>query len=87
MDEGDERTVRTRTWHLVDQAHATRLELRQGGDEIRDPERKVVDPRSAPGDIPGNRRILGRRLQQFQRDPSRIRGWWIEDDEVRPDSL
>ena len=67
VDEGDERTFGAGSRLLVDQANAARLELRQRGADVIDPQGDVMEPGSALLDVPGDGRIGGGPLEQLER--------------------
>ena len=67
MDERDQRVLRPGPRLGVDQADAARLELLERGANVLDPQRDVVEARTALLDVFRDRRVRRRRLEQFER--------------------
>src|SRR5688572_3168316 len=66
MDEGHQRALGTRPRLIVDQPHPASLQLRERRPDVVDAERHMMEAWAALLDKPGDRRIAGGRLEQFQ---------------------
>jgi hypothetical protein len=64
--EGNERAMRTGTRRLVDQSDATLLQSRERCRQIVDSQRDVVQARAPLRQVPGNRRTVISRFEQFE---------------------
>ena len=67
MDEGHERSVCALPRDLVDQANASLLQACQGGADVGDAQREMVDARATLRDVFRDGRIVRGALEEFNR--------------------
>src|SRR5882672_8330311 len=65
MNKGHKATARARSWFFVDQARALLSEVSQGGANIIHPHGNMMNSRPTLFKEPGNRRVFGSCLEQF----------------------